>query len=83
VHELTATEAARRFLELLDTIEHDGAGYVITRHGRRVARIVSASEPNGAALSNYLRAHPPDAAWATELADLRALLVLEERSWSE
>jgi len=83
MRELTATEAARRFSELLDTIEHDGQGYVITRRGRRVARIVPAAEPTGAALSQFLRAHPPDEAWAAELADLRSLLVLEERPWND
>ena len=83
MRELTATEAARRFSELLDTIEHDGQGYVITRRGRRVARIVPAAEPNGAALSDFLRVHPPDEAWAAELAELRSLVVVEERSWAD
>jgi prevent-host-death family protein len=83
MRELTATEAARRFSELLDTIEHDGTGYVITRRGRRVARIVPVAEPNGAALSDFLRAHPPDKTWAAELAELSSVLVLEERSWAD
>ena len=83
MRELTATEAARRFSELLDTIEHDGEGYVITRRGRRVARIVPAAEPNGAALTQFLGAHAPDEAWAAELVELRALLVQEDRSWAE
>ena len=80
MRELTATEAARRFSELLDAIEHDGESYVITRRGRRVARIVPAAEPNGAALTHFLRAHPPDGAWAAELVELRSLLAQEGRS---
>ena len=82
MHELTATEAARRFSELLDTVEHGGEGYVITRHGRRVARIVPEAGPNGSELSRYLLEHPPDDSWAAELAELRSVLELEERSWS-
>jgi prevent-host-death family protein len=83
MRELTATEASRRFSELLDTVEHDGEGYVITRRGRRIARIVPVAEPNGEALSQYLRAHPPDEAWAAELTELRSLLMLEVASWSD
>jgi len=83
MRELTATEAARRFSELLDAIEREGEGYVITRRGRRVARIVPAAEPNGAALADFLRARPPDSEWAAELAELRSLLVLEERPWND
>ena len=83
MRELTATEAARRFSELLDTIEHDGESYVITRHGRRVARIVPAGELNGAALTQFLGAHAPDEAWAAELVELRSLLLYEDRSLAD
>ena len=81
MREVSATEAARRFSELLDSIEHGGDSYVIVRRGRRVATIQPASQPNGAALSRFLAAHPPDDAWATELAELRSLLVLDEQTW--
>ena len=83
MREVTATEAARRFSELLDSIEHEGERYVITRRGRRVASIVPAAKPNGAELSRLLRAQPADEAWAAELAGLRSLLVVEERPWRD
>ncbi len=83
MREVSATEAARRFSELLDTIEHDGESYAVTRRGRRIASIVPAAEPNGKAVSQFLRAHPPDEDWATELAEFRSLLVVEERPWPD
>ena len=79
--ELTATEAARRFSDLLDDIEHRGESVVVTRRGRPVARIEPATLSTGAALRAVLAIHRPDRAWAAELASLRSLLEVEERPW--
>lgn len=83
MYEVTATDAARRFSELLDSIEHGGDDVVIVRHGRRVARIVPIHSANGARVVDFLRANPADSGWTEELRDLRSLLVAEDRSWGD
>ncbi|MBA2425882.1 MAG: type II toxin-antitoxin system Phd/YefM family antitoxin, partial [Actinobacteria bacterium] len=40
--ELSATEAARRFSDLLDAVEHRGESFVISRKGKAIA-VVSPS----------------------------------------
>lgn len=79
---MTATEAARHFSELLDAIEQRGDSFVISRRGRRVARIGPASAAVGKTVKEILRTQQPDASWARELRDLRAQLALEERRWT-
>jgi prevent-host-death family protein len=37
---ITAREANHRFAELLSTVEKEGRGFVVTRRGRPVARLV-------------------------------------------
>ena len=37
---ITAREANQRFSELLSKVETEGQGFVVTKHGRPVARIV-------------------------------------------
>jgi len=80
---VSATEAARRFSDLLDAVEHGREAFVVIRRGRAVARIEPAATANGKAVKEYLLAHRPDAAWADELRDLRDRLFLEERAWSD
>ncbi|MGE3290265.1 MAG: type II toxin-antitoxin system Phd/YefM family antitoxin [Geminicoccaceae bacterium] len=38
--QITAREANQRFSELLSKVETEGQGFVVTKHGRPVARIV-------------------------------------------
>ena len=45
--EITATEAARRFADLLDSVEHAGQRYTITRRGKAVAQIEPVSRGRG------------------------------------
>jgi len=80
---LTATDAARRFSELLDAVERRGESFVVVRRGRAVARIEPAAEANGRRVKELLRSHPRDRRWASELRKLRAALQIEERSWSD
>jgi prevent-host-death family protein len=80
---IRATEAARRFADLLDAIEHRGRSFLITRNGRPVARISPASEGTGRVLKEILAKYPVDRHWAEELRDLRSALVPEERSWTD
>jgi prevent-host-death family protein len=78
---ISATEAGRRFSELLDAVEHESETFIISRRGRVVARIEPALGASGAALKRIMRRHPRDPRWATELAELRSALSVEERRW--
>lgn len=69
--QLSATDASRRFSEVLDQVERSGESYVVVRHGRAVATIGPAGGGTGQALKEALRANRPDAAWAGELRELR------------
>lgn len=77
--EVTATEAARKFADLLDAVEHDGRRYTITRRGKAVAHIEPVSRGRGADAKALLRRHRPDAAWARDLDRVRDLLEVESR----
>jgi len=71
VKQLSATDAARRFSDVLDSVEADGETFVVVRHGRAIARIGPAAAGTGLALKETLREHRPDPAWAGELRELR------------
>jgi antitoxin (DNA-binding transcriptional repressor) of toxin-antitoxin stability system len=72
VREISATEAAKRFSDLLDAVEHRGESFVVVRRGHAVASIAPAPSATGAALKAILAAHPPDPDWADEARALRA-----------
>lgn len=78
---LTATEAARRFSDLLDAVE-GGESFVVERRGRAVASIAPAAAASGRALKELLRSHRVDSRWPDELRDMRNALVTEERHWN-
>ncbi|HET9242254.1 MAG TPA: type II toxin-antitoxin system prevent-host-death family antitoxin [Gaiella sp.] len=78
---LTATDAARRFSELLDAVERRGESFLVVRRGRAVARIEPARAANGKHVKAMLRSTPPDRRWASELEELRAALAVEDRRW--
>ena len=77
--EISATEASRRFADLLDGVEHRGERYTIVRRGRVVAQLEPAAVVTGADVKALLRRHKVDAGWAKELVELREQLVPEER----
>jgi antitoxin (DNA-binding transcriptional repressor) of toxin-antitoxin stability system len=83
VAEITATEAARQFSQLLDTIEHRRKSFVITRGGRAVASIHPVPTATGRVAKRLLGDGRPDPAWAKELDQLRGSLVMEQREWRE
>ena len=78
--DISATEAARTFSRLLDSVEHGGRSFTIVRHGRAVAHLAPVAVGSGAAVKDLLRAHRPDAAWRGDLDEVRGALHLEERS---
>ena len=69
--QLSATEAGRRFSDVLDRVESGGETFLVVRHGRPVATIGPALAGTGRALKNALRENRPDAKWAAELRELR------------
>ena len=80
--DISATEAARRFSEILDAVEHRGESFVIVRKGRPVARMGPATKASGEAIKEILHKHQLDPAWEKELQELRALVGVEDRRWT-
>ncbi len=80
--EVTATEAARHFSEVLDAVEHRGESFMVIRKGRAVARIEPARTSTWGDVLELLREYPPDPDWAREIAETRALLT-DRDPWSD
>jgi prevent-host-death family protein len=80
--EISATEAARRFSDILDAVEHRGESFVIVRKGRPVARMGPAIKTSGKSMKEILRGHTRDRDWEKELREVRAVVAVEDRSWS-
>jgi prevent-host-death family protein len=80
---VSATEAARRFSDLLDQVERDGETFVVERRGRAVASIAPAAAVTGRTVKEVLRSQDPDPGWVRELIELRRSLAPEERRWSD
>ena len=78
--EVSATDAARNFADILDAIEHRGEHYTIVRRGKAVAELEPVSRGRGADVKAILRHHRGDKAWAQDLADVRQLLELDMRN---
>lgn len=80
---VTATEAARRFSDVLDAVEAKGESFLVVRRGRPVARIEPAAGGQGSAVKALLRRAPRDSAWLDDVRSARAATQLEERRWHE
>ncbi len=78
--EVSATDAAREFSSLLDAVEHRGEHFMVVRHGKAVAHIEPVSRGRGADVKALLRDRHPDASWADQLAEVRDLLEVDDRS---
>ncbi len=81
--EVSATEAARGFADLLDAVQHRGESFVVRRNGRIVARIEPAVGADGRTVKELLASSPRDAAWRDDLRSLRASLPAEVTTWDE
>ncbi|MGH8884581.1 MAG: type II toxin-antitoxin system Phd/YefM family antitoxin [Egibacteraceae bacterium] len=77
--DVSATEAARNFADLLDAVER-GERFTIIRRGKAVAHLEPPHHGRGSDVKSVLRAHRPDPGWASDLAETRRLLTVEERS---
>lgn len=78
--DVTATEAARNFADLLDAIEHRGERFTIVRRGKAVAHLEPINRGSGSDAKALLRRHRPDSRWTTELDEVRGLLEAEDRT---
>jgi prevent-host-death family protein len=74
VKAISATEASRRFSDVLDRAEHDGESFLIERNGRAVAEIRPA--PRGktvGSLRDFLRSAPAtDSDFAADMREIVA-----------
>ncbi|MDH4277588.1 MAG: type II toxin-antitoxin system Phd/YefM family antitoxin [Acidimicrobiia bacterium] len=77
--DVSATDAARKFSDLLDAVEHRGERFTVIRRGKVVARIEPVEVHTGAVAKDLLKRHTVDGGWAGDLAELRDLLELQER----
>jgi prevent-host-death family protein len=80
---VSATEAARRFSDLLDAVEDRGESFVVERRGRAIASIAPAAVVSGRTIKELLRSHDVDSSWAAELQGVRASLTPQEQRWSD
>ncbi|HEY3142643.1 MAG TPA: type II toxin-antitoxin system prevent-host-death family antitoxin [Acidimicrobiales bacterium] len=78
--EVTATEAARNFADLLDAVEHRGERFTVVRRGKAVAHLEPVSSGRGSDAKALLRRHQQDPDWSEDLAAVRQMVELEERS---
>lgn len=79
--EISATEAARGFADLLDAVQHRGESFVIRRNGEIVARIEPAQGATGSSVKELLASVPRDRRWLDDLHDLRSTLPAEVPDW--
>ncbi len=77
--DISATEAARRFSDVLDSVEHEKRHYTIVRRGKAVAHLEPVTSGRGSDVKAMLRRHGADKHWADELRELRGLLEIDER----
>ncbi len=78
--DISATDAARRFSDLLDGVEHRGERYTIVRRGKAVAHLEPIARGRGLDVKKLLRHHRPDSTWSEELTRLRELVVIDDRT---
>lgn len=78
--EVSATDAARNFADILDAVEHRGEHFTVVRRGKPIAHLEPARPGLGADAKALLRRHRRDASWSRELASVRRLVEIEDRS---
>ena len=78
--DVTATDAARNFADLLDAIEHRGEHFTIVRRGKAIAHLAPMNRGLGTDVKALLRRHRPDAGWASDLDEIRELVQIEDRA---
>lgn len=77
--EISSTDAARNFADLLDAIEHRGEHFTIVRRGKAVAHLEPVRSGRGGDIKDMLRKYPADSSWVEDLAATRELVQLQHR----
>ena len=77
--EVSATDAARNFSDLLDAVEHRGEHFTIVRRGKVVAQLDPVQAGKGVEVKALLRRHRPDPAFSRDVTSTRELLEIEHR----
>lgn len=83
VKDVSATDVARRFSEVLDSVEHRNESFRVIRAGRPVARITPVSRANGKLVVEFLSGRPTDTGWAEDLRSMRAMLRDKAPTWPD
>jgi antitoxin (DNA-binding transcriptional repressor) of toxin-antitoxin stability system len=77
--EVSATDAARNFSDLLDAIEHRGEHFTIVRRGKVIAHLEPVSPGRGADVKRLLQEHRADSAWTDDLVAVREMVEMQHR----
>lgn len=77
--EVSATDAARNFSDILDAVEHRGEHFTIMRRGKVVAQLDPVHSGRGTEAKALLRRHHLDPGFAQDVASARELLEIETR----
>ena len=78
--DVSATDAARSFADLLDAIEHRGEHFTIVRRGKAIAHLEPMYRGLGVDVKALYAAAGRTSTGANELDEVRSLLEIEERS---
>lgn len=78
--EVSATDAARNFSDILDAVEHRGEHFTIVRRGKVIAQLDPVETGRGLEVKAMLRRHRRDPGFAADVASVRELLKIETRS---
>lgn len=82
--DISATEASKRFADLLDAVEHRGETFTIVRRGRTVATISPVRTGTLADLQRIFDEHPFDDDFGRDIRDgLRAIDQSPRDPWSD
>lgn len=79
---LRATDAARKFSDVLDAVEAHGETFLILRRGKPVARLGPASGGTGSEIKALIRGAAPDDVWLDDVRRMRDALQIEDRRWT-
>jgi prevent-host-death family protein len=79
VPDISATDAARKFADLLDAVEHHGEHFTIVRRGKAIAHLEPLTKGRGADVKEVLARQHPDADWQRDIAAVRDVLEIDER----
>jgi prevent-host-death family protein len=78
--EISATDAARNFSDILDAVEHRGEHFTIVRRGKVVAQLDPVSTGHGADVKALLHGHRRDPEFGRDIESVRELLEIETRA---